>query len=223
MAIITISRQYSSGGDDIADRVGEVLEYPHFDKSMITNAAAEAGISEKEVFDYSEDNHKVRSFMDRLFNRSVMMTTGNLLESGGLSVYDMEVPLGEDVMLSLVQKAIRSAYQIGNMVIVGRGSQVILADKPKAVHIRIEAPMEYRIQNMKERLKESRQVYEADIRLRREAQDIILDRDAASADYIKRHYNRDWNDSLLYHVVLNTGKISHERATQIIVDLVKDL
>lgn len=223
MAVITISRQYGSGGDDIADRVGEIMDYPHFDKSMITKAAAEAGISETEVFDYSEDNHKVRSFMDRLFNRSIMMTSGHMLESSGFSVYDLEVPLGEDVMLSLVQKAIRSAYQIGNMVIVGRGSQVILQDKPKAVHVRIEAPMEFRIQCLKEKIKQSRQAYQADLEARRDAQDIILDRDAASADYIKRHYNRDWNDPQLYHVVLNMGKISIERATQVIVDLVKDI
>lgn len=223
MAIITISRQYASGGDEVADRVGEALGYPHFDKSMITQAAAEAGISESEVFDYSEDSHKVRSFMDRLFNRSVMMAAGYMLESGGFSVYDLDMPLGEDVMLSLVQKAIRSAYQIGNMVIVGRGSQVILQGKPKAVHIRIEAPMEYRIQCLKEKIKQSRQLYQADLEARRDAQDIILDRDAASADYIKRHYNRDWNDALLYHLVLNMGRISTERATQVIVDLVKDL
>jgi cytidylate kinase len=223
MAVITISRQYGSGGDEIADRVGEILGYPHFDKSMITQAAAEAGISETEVFDYSEDSHKVRSFMDRLFNRSVMMTTGHMLESGGFSVYDMEVPLGQDVMLGLVQKAIRSAYEMGNMVIMGRGSQVILQDKAKAVHIRIEAPVEYRIQRLKEQLKQTRQVLQSDIEVRRDAQDIILERDAASADYIKRHYNRDWNDAQLYHVVLNTGKISIDRATQIMVDLVKDL
>lgn len=223
MAIITISRQYASGGDEVADRVGEALGYPHFDKSMISQAAAEAGISESEVFDYSEDSHKVRSFMDRLFNRSVMMAAGYMLESGGFSVYDLDMPLGEDVMLSLVQKAIRSAYQIGNMVIVGRGSQVILQGKPKAVHIRIEAPMEYRIQCLKEKIKQSRQLYQADLEARRDAQDIILDRDAASADYIKRHYNRDWNDALLYHLVLNMGRISTERATQVIVDLVKDL
>ena len=41
MAVITISRQYGSGGDEIADRVGETLGYPHFDKSMITKAASE--------------------------------------------------------------------------------------------------------------------------------------------------------------------------------------
>jgi len=222
MAIITISRQYASGGDEIADRVGKVLGYPHFDKSMITQAAAEAGISEKEVFDYSEDTHKVRSFMDRLFNRSVMMATGRVLESGGFAAYDLDVPLAEDIMLSLVQKAIQSAYQIGNMIIVGRGSQVILQGKPKAVHVRIEASMDYRIQTLKEKIKQSRQVFEADLDVRRDAQDIILDRDAASADYIKRHYNHDWNDVQLYHVVLNMAKLSTERATQIIVDLVKD-
>lgn len=223
MAVITISRQYGSGGDAVADQVGKILNYPHFDKSMITNAAAEAGISESEVFDYTEDNHKVRSFMDRLFNRSVMMTAGTVLQSGGLAVLDMEVPLGQDVMLSLVQKAIRSAYQINNMIIVGRGSQVILQDKPQAVHVRIEAPMAHRIQMLKDRLKQKREVSQNDAEALRDVRDMLLDRDAASADYIKRHYNRDWSDAQLYHVVLNMGKLSRERAVQIIVDLVKDL
>ena len=223
MAVITISRQYGSGGDEIADRVTEILGYPHFDKRMITQAAAEAGISETEVFDYSEDTHKVRSFMDRLFNRSVMMTTGHMLESGGLSVYDMEVPLGQDVMLALVQKAIRSAYRIGNIVIVGRASQVILQDRPKAVHIRIEAPMEYRILRLKEKIKQTRQGQQADGDYLREAQNTILERDAASADYVRHHYHHDWSDVRLYHVVLNTGKLNYERAAQFIVDLAKDV
>ena len=222
MTVITISRQHGSGGDEIADRLCEKLGYPTFDKSLITRAAKEAGFSEQEIYDYSEDSHKVRSFLDRLFSRSAVLSAGRMWEDGGGMYLPEELTLSEDVMITLVQKAIQSAYETGNMVIIGRGSQVLLKDKPGVVHIRIEAPIEDRVQRVRELLKQERQTFQADLEIRRDAQDQILERDAASADYIKRFYNVDWSDALLYHAVLNTGRMTLERATQIIVDLVNN-
>jgi cytidylate kinase len=69
MAVITISRQYGSGGDEVAALVSEKLGYPQFDKSQIEKAAAEAGLSQKEILDFSEENHKIKTFLDRLFNQ----------------------------------------------------------------------------------------------------------------------------------------------------------
>lgn len=219
MSTITISRQYGSGGDEIAERLCEILGYQHFDKSLITQAAKEAGISEQEVYDYSEENHKVRSFLDRLFNRAAVMTPGPWGETAGM-VYVEDQLLNEEVMLSLVQKAIRSAYDAGNMVLLGRGSQMLLKDRPDVLHIRIEAPEEDRIQRVKEQLKQQRKSFQADLEIRREAQDLIHERDAASADYLKQYYEVNWADATLYHIVLNTGKLTIDQATEIIVDLV---
>jgi cytidylate kinase len=125
-------------------------------------------------------------------------------------------------MLTLVQKAIRSAQETGKIVILGRGSQVLLQTLPDVLHIRIVAPLEDRIQRVKDELKLKRQTFQADVESRRDAQDLILERDAASADYIKRYYQQDWADPGLYHAVLNTGRLSLERATQIIIDLVTE-
>jgi cytidylate kinase len=61
-----------------------------------------------------------------------------------------------------------------------------------------------------------------DTELRRAAQDRIVERDAASADYLKRFYKVAWEDPLLYHLVINTGKVSLEQAAQIIVMLAKE-
>ena len=66
MAAITISRQIGSGGDSIAARVCEILEYQYFDKRLMTQVAEEVGLSERELVDYSEDNYTVQNFMDRL-------------------------------------------------------------------------------------------------------------------------------------------------------------
>ncbi len=63
----------------------------------------------------------------------------------------------------------------------------------------------------------------ADIQPRRQAQNLIEERDAASADYIKRFYEANWADPMLYHMVLNTGKLSLEQAANLIVQAVKEL
>lgn len=107
------------------------------------------------------------------------------------------------------------------MVILGRGSQILLQKDPEG-HSAFQAPLEDRIQNVKDWLKAEKQTFQADVEIRREAQDLIFERDAASQDYIKQFYQADWATPTLYHVVLNTGKLSLERATQIIVDLVTE-
>jgi CMP/dCMP kinase len=216
MTVITVSRQYGSGGDEIAIRLCEMLGYARFDKSLITQAATAAGISTEDVYDFSEDSHKVRSFLDRLFDRPAMAAAGRMWEGAGGMEYLQSLPLSDDNMLTLVQKAILSAYETGDFVIVGRGSQVLLKDKPNVFHIRVVAPVEERIQRIKDEMKQKRESYDAHVALRREAQDFLVERDAASDDYIKRYYNADWNDNQLYHLVLNTGKISIDQALDLI-------
>ncbi len=224
MAVITISRQYGSGGDEIASRVCELLGYQHFDKRLIARATMEVGLSEQEIVDYSEENHKVRSFLDRLFGRqSVVASTRVWKEDASGARSAEEIRLNEDAALALVQKAVRSAYRAGDLVIVGRAGQVILKDNPGVLHVRVEAPLEDRIQRVKEQIKAARKLYHADIELRRDAQDLIIERDAASIDYLNRFYHVDWDDALLYHIIINTGKLSIDQAAEVIVQLVKQI
>lgn len=221
MTVITISRQFGSGGDEIASQVSKMLGYKQFDKHLITLAAQEAGISEQEVIDYSEENHKIRSFLDRLFDRSrpVVRTRIWKEDSTGTRTTE-EIHLTEDSAVALVKKAVRSAYEAGNLVIVGRGGQMILKDESDVLHVRIEAPLEMRIQRVKNDMKHSRKEYNAHIDIRREAQDLIIEKDNKSRDYIERFYQANWDDPLLYHIVLNTGRLSIDQAAQMIVDLV---
>lgn len=59
MAVITMSRQYGSGGDEIAVRVCELLGYRYFDKALMAQIAAETALWEGPIVDYSEDDHRV--------------------------------------------------------------------------------------------------------------------------------------------------------------------
>lgn len=225
MTIITISRQYGSGGDEIAERVGQILDYKHFDKRMIIQAAQETGLSEHEITGFSEEEtHRVQGFLDRLFNRGTSTTVGHVWRQDIYGTrYSEEVRLSEEVIVTLVQKAVRGAAAAGNLIIIGRGAQVILRDEPGIIHVRIEAPMEERIIRVKDQLRQTEKMDNTDIELRRHAQDRIIERDAASTDYLRRFYNVDWADPLLYHLVINTGKMSIFQAAEIIVATVRQL
>lgn len=223
MAIITISRQYGSGGDEIAERLCECLGYGLFDKRLLLNAAAETGLSEQEIIDYSEENHKVRSFIDRLFARPALIAQVAAARQPSAGIRPEEIVLREELALTLVQKAVHKAYEIGNTIIIGRGGQILLKDFPDVFHVRVVAPLENRILRVKQEIKQSRQEYFADIESRRAAQDLIIERDTASADYIKQHYNVDWDDPLLYHLVLNTAKLSIDQAVKVISRLVNHI
>jgi cytidylate kinase len=120
-----------------------------------------------------------------------------------------------------VQKAIRSACQAGNVVLVGRGGQAGLKSESDVFHVRIIASLEDRIQRVKERLKAEKGSYPGDITVRREAQDLIDARDAASEDYLRRFYDIDLTDVSNYHLVINTSKLSLEEAVDLIVHAVQ--
>ncbi len=129
----------------------------------------------------------------------------------------------DTAVLSLVKRAIQEAVRAGNMIIIGRGGQVILKDTPGVLHVRIEAPVEMRIEHVKQQLKKEPGASQSEGSLVRAASDIIANRDMASADYIKRYFNVDWHDPRLYHIVLNLGKLNVEQAVQIIVAAVHSL
>jgi CMP/dCMP kinase len=227
MAVITISRQYGSGGDEIADRVCSTLSYKQFDKRQIMRAAAEAGFSEEEIShyaDFSEQNYKIKRFLNLLLHKSRPCDPKQAGLEEKESKGTAEKPVfSESTALNLVQKAIHTVYWNGDTVIVGRGSQVMLKGKKGVIHVRIEADLEDRVQRVMHRMHESPPDREEEISLRRFALEHIDERDTASADYVYQFYRVDWADRSLYHAVLNTSKLSIDQAAQIIVDLVQCL
>ncbi len=230
MAVITISRQVGSRGDEIVDRLCQVLGYQQFDKRLITQAAEESGLSNQEAAeirfeDYSEENRKVTTFLARLFSRQDIIVQAKVWRdtpTGGEATIE-QIRLSEESIIALVEHAIRIAYSNGNCIIVGRGGQAILKDKPDVLHVRLIAPFEHRIQQVKEQFRHSRQSFHADIELRRDAQDWITGRDEASADYLRRFYDIDWNDPSHYHLVINTSKVSLEQSVDMIARMVSEI
>jgi hypothetical protein len=168
--------------------------------------AAEVGLTEGEVVDFGEDQHQVRSFLDRLLGNPPLLMTQARTWS------EVKVIDAAD-SIPLVQSIIRAACKHDNVVIVGRGGQAVLRNDPGVLHVRIEAPLETRI---------SRVQLREDLTFEL-ARDVVAERDRAAADYLKRFYNVDWSDSLLYHLIINTGPWSIEAASRLIVTAVSQL
>ncbi len=222
MAVITISRQYGSGGDEIAARLCEELGYRAFDKRLMAQVASEMGLSEREIVDFSEANYKVRGFLERLFGRRsarIVAETGTWTQdTSGARAVQVE-QLDEEWCVRMVRTTIQAAYERGNVVIVGRGGQAILQDKPGVLHVRLQAPLGARIV----RVRYQEPSGPAPEGQQGAAQNIVLDRDRAAAEYLRRFYDIDWADPSLYHMVLDTKKWDIEPAVQLIVQAVSYL
>jgi len=206
MPVITISRQFGSGAIEIAQRLCSVLGYSYFDKRLMVRVAVEMGVSEENVIDFSEDTYRMRGFFERLFGRR--RTRAEALE-GPIPASALQIEtLSEADGVNLVRDTLLAAYDRDNVVIVGRGGQAVLRDKPGVMHVRLGAPLGARALRVKER---------TDLSLA-DAIALTKSRDLAAVAYLQRFFEIDWNNPLLYHLVLNTGKWELSDVAEIIVD-----
>ena len=107
----------------------------------------------------------------------------------------------------IVGMVILNIAKKGNVLIIGRASQVLLREHPEALHIRIIAPLSQRVKKCSALEKLTQ----------REATQCILASDRARAEYLRRYYGVNWSDPQLYDIVFNTGHISIETAVQLAV------
>jgi len=224
MAIITISRQYGSQGDEIAHQVCEKLGYRYFDKRVIEQIASSMGLAEGEWIDVAEEayHHQIGK---NLLNRIRCLPVANILQTmmtpsekkfvmaanwaedaTGASVKQVRW-LSEQEERLFIRDVILNAYQQGDFVIVGRGGQIILKEKPGVLHVRIIAPEDTRATYlaMQQHLQ-----FET-------ARTLIHEHDRAAAHYIKTWHQADWDDPLLYHLSINTAVSTRDAAVQTIL------
>ena len=203
--VITISRQVGSWGKEVAMKVSEILDYAFFDKGMMVREAKSLGISEEDIADFSEDEYKVKGLVDRILLRKKPVAVSFTLKDNA----QIRKELNEEEVLSVIQTVINSLASRGKTVIVGRGGQAILKHKVGALHVRIVAPLEVRV----ERIMKSGRLSRDD------ALRYIEDNDKAMAEYLQRFYNIDCEDPTIYDLVLNTGKMEVGIAARIIASV----
>lgn len=121
--------------------------------------------------------------------------------------------LDEAQSANLVKDTIIAAYRHDNIVIVGRGGQAILQEHPGVLHVRIVAPLGARTLRVKERENLSLD----------QATELVKRKEQAAAAYLQRFYDIDWNNPMLYHVMINAGKFKLDDAAEIIISALSRL
>ncbi len=200
--IITISRQYGAGGSEIAARVAKALGWRVVDNELVERIAARAGMSPEEV---AEREERVPTFVERLA-RTLVAATPELVvppEAGGT------VPqLEEADLVRITEKVVAEIAEEGEVVMVGRAASAVLARRRDALHIKVVAPRDYRIRVAAERLGVTPE----------EAAKVVDDSDKMRVRYHRQYYQRDWNDPVHYHMVLNTQALGMDGVVDVIVE-----
>jgi cytidylate kinase len=199
MAVITISRELGSEGDVIADLVCQELGYRRVDKAMLMEIAKEAGVDVEAVL------AKERGFAKRSTLISSEMTALRRRQPG---VFERGGGLDDQTYERIVRQAMEQFAEQGDVVIVGRGGQMVLRDWPMALHVRLYALLDVRVQRVRQRVNISEH----------EAKRRIAESDEQKRQYIRHmHTNANWKDLKHYHLIINTAHVSPEVAAQIIV------
>ena len=214
MAVFTISRETGSEGDKLGLELARALGYIFLDKEIIRQVAEKVGTSPEAIerFDEKAEGRVVR-FLTKLFRShpEVVPYYGTFPQSEPAFAYGVSVPYlyyempgkgaralaDPEKLVEHFESIIRNCAQDGNAVIVGRGSQAILAEHPGAYHIRTTAPLEWRVANFR---RDTPDLEEDD------AHDLVERNDSWRKNYISAHYDRNWDDESLYHLVVSMDK-----------------
>lgn len=185
MGAITVSRQLGSQGNELALRVAQELGWQRVCRDLINKAALEAGVPHVALADIDELN---------LF--------GLRPSAGDWKMYQRQI---ERIILELAH--------MGDVVIVGRGGQMVLRGRADVLHLRIVAPFKARLQQ----LQQEQNISADAARARLEASD------RTQARYLRRSHGVRIDDPALYHLIINTDLLGLSQAVCLVIETFRRL
>jgi cytidylate kinase len=217
MAVITVSNE-TGCGRDICTALEKQLKYRLIDKNLVRYAATIGGIDPVKAEQLDEPSYSrlktlLTEYFDiSLFSPSDMLTADSkeVKRTQDYRPYEYAASSSGENFQQATQRVITMLANEGNVLIVGRGGNFILGDRADAIHIRIVAPLEMRIQNVMGGMEFSQT----------EAQKHITAVDKSKASYINNYFDADIADPINYSLVLNQAMIEPERAAKAIAALI---
>ncbi len=183
--VVTVAREYGSGGAAIAARLAVRLGYQLLDRALVERIAEVARIDPDLAGRLDE---RVDPWARRI---------GRALWYGGfeaVAVVDENDVVDSDRVAGLSGRVVQEAASVGGCVIVGRGGQCLLHGRDDVLHVFVYAPREERVRRLHARLGPG-----ADVEL------ALEETDRERAAYVRRHFDEDWLDRRLYHLMVNAA------------------
>jgi cytidylate kinase len=182
--IITLEREYGSGGTLIAKSLAERLGWKLWDEEITAEIARAANIDQREA---QRCDERVDPFLYRLFKVYARGSYERALGIGGSRVFDT------DCMVEMLHKVIDDVASRGNCVIVGRGAPYFLRNRPDAFHVFIYASDEEKIRRIKSIGKTEK-----------EAQQLVAEVDRDRTEFIRHYFGKQWPHRPLYNIMINS-------------------
>lgn len=193
--IITISREFGSGGHQIGKKLAEILEIPFYDKEIIEKSAKDSGIC-KEFFEEHDEKY-TNSLLYSLVVGNYSMTADGRLNP--------EMPMNQKIFLAQFD-TIKNLAREGACVIVGRCADYVLSERKDTLSVFISADMDDRKQRVVQRcdIKENKLF------------DFINKNDKKRANYYNFYTDRKWGTAKNYDLCINSSSLGIEGAVELI-------
>ncbi|MGA2004260.1 MAG: cytidylate kinase-like family protein [Terriglobales bacterium] len=198
--IITIEREYGSGGGEIAHLLAKQLGWKIWDE-LLTEEIARLADCPKAVVECREERPDPLYY--RLFKSFLRGSYEGSINAHKLKLVDSEC------ILKFTEEVVQQAAKTGNSVIVGRGSQQFLKNRPDTLRVFLYAPREDKVRRLLARGKSVA-----------EAEELVDTVDRERAAFIEKYFHAEWPDRTIYHTMINTA-IGDDAAVRMIVDLMK--
>lgn len=198
--IITIEREYGSGGGEIAQMVANHLGWKLWDQRLTEEIARLANCPKAVVEAREEKNDPLyyrlfKSFLRGSYEGSINAPKLNLVDS--------------ETILRITKRVVEHAAERGNCVIVGRGSQQFLKGRTDTLRVFLYGLREDKIRRLLARGKGEK-----------EAEELVDTVDRERADFIQKYFNVEWPDRAVYHAMLNTS-IGDEDVLHVILGILE--
>ena len=204
MPLITIRGPLGSGSPEIGKFAAELLHVDYVDREIIAAVAARLDRREDDVKEKEMPSASLFGRIARALERGYSSEIG--FEGAYMHVW--QIPLDDGRYLKTLEAVIRDLARNQSLVIQGRGSQFILRDYPRALHVLVTAPFEVRLKRVQEGLGLDHE------NARREVSRF----DSGGREFIKRYFKAEVWDPVNYDLVVNTEHFSYQATAEIIVN-----
>jgi cytidylate kinase len=198
--IITVEREYGCGGGEIAQLLARQLGWKLWDQ-LLTEEIARLANCPRAVVEAREERQDPLYY--RLFKSFMRGSYEGSLNAPKLNLVDSET------IVKITQRVVQHAAEKGNSVIVGRGSQHFLKNRPDTLRVFLYAPRETKVRRLLRRGKTEK-----------EAEELVDTVDRERADFIQRYFHVEWPDRDIYHTMMNTA-IGDQEVVQMILSALK--
>ena len=201
--IITIARQYGSGGREIGERVAKLLDIPLYDKEIITDAAAKGSLNE-EIIKKADESAANSLLYTLAMGSNVLGTTMH---------FGYKMPLNDKLFI-LQSEVIKEYAKKGSCVIIGRCADYVLRDEPNILRLFIYGDLDHRQARVLERhpeLKSSQVI------------DVINKTDKRRSSYYNFYTGNKWGKYDNYDMTINSSTLGIDHTAQVVAASAKKL